>query len=234
MAWGMKNTVICLFGSSIMEGRIGVEDPQDRWYNLFQRMLSRAYPHICFPIINSAVGGESTREVMSRYDRDVLAYHPDLCLFMVGGNNHDCQRPSRILAEGELQSLTESFAERLPAKTQPVGVVVNPVVDDWHFATRHPAYRDYLATFGGSLDASLNPERDLARAFYTGHGWPYLDLYALMADDPGKYVLREDGIHMNKTGHELFARTLFELVSGLVQSSEMKAAAPPLLGNVDP
>ena len=164
MAWGMRNIVICLYGSSIMEGRIGVADTQDRWYNVFQRLLSRAHPDICFPIVNSAVGGESTREVMSRFDRDILPYNPDFCLFMVGGNNHDCQNPSRIPAEGELPALLESFVARLPKKTRPVDLVLNPVMDAWHFAARHPAYREYLASFGGSLEASLNPANGLASA----------------------------------------------------------------------
>ena len=216
MAWGMKNVVICLFGSSIMEGRIGVQDPLDRWYNILQRLLSRAHPETCFAIINSAVGGESTREIMARLDRDVLPYRPDVCLFMVGGNNHDCQNPSRILAEGELQRLLEGFAARLPATTKPVGAVLNPVVDTWHCVTRHPAYRDHLAHFGGSLDASLNPERALARAFYRQQGWPCLDLYALMSHDPARYVLPEDGIHLNQAGHELFAQRMFELLNGLL------------------
>ena len=216
MAWGMRNTVICLFGSSIMEGRIGVDDPLDRWYNVFQRLLSRAHPGVCFPIVNSAVGGESTREVMSRFDRDILPYNPDFCLFMVGGNNHDCQNPRRILGAGELPTLLDGFVARLPRKTKPVGVVLNPVVDDWHFATKHRAFRDYLAPFGGSLDASLNPEREFARSFYIQQGWPYLDLYALMSDNPAKYVLPADGIHMNKTGHELFARKMFELVAQIL------------------
>lgn len=216
MAWGMKNIVICIYGSSIMEGRIGVNDPLDRWYNIFQHLLSRAHPDTCFPIVNSAVGGESTREIMSRFDRDILPYHPDFCLFMVGGNNHDCQNPDRILAEGELQALLNSFVARLPGKTKPVGAILNPVVDDWHFATKHPAYRNHLARFGGSLDASLNPEREFARSFYIQHGWPYLDLYALMSDAPSRYVLPEDGIHLNKTGHEFFARKMFELVNDLL------------------
>ena len=215
MAWGMKNTVICIFGSSIMEGRIGVDDPQDRWYNTFQRLLSRERPDTCFPIINSAVGGESTREVMDRFDRDILPYTPDLFLFMAGGNNHDCQNPGRILAEGELQHLLEDLEQRLPIGTKPVGVVLNPVVDDWHFASRHPAFKDYLEPFDGSLDASLNPERECARAFYAQHDWPYLDLYSLMCDAPKEYVLPEDGIHMNRTGHDLFAQRMFELVNNL-------------------
>jgi len=216
MAWGMRNVVICLYGSSIMEGRIGADDPLDRWYNVFQRLLSRAHPDTCFPIINSAVGGESTREVMSRFDRDILPHAPNFCLFMVGGNNHDCQNPSRILAEGELQTLLDSFISRLPGRTKPVGVVLNPVVDDWHFATKHPAFRDYLDRFGGSLDASLNPEREFARCFYIQHDWPYLDLYALMSDNPAEYVLPEDGIHMNKAGHDLFARKMCEILTDLL------------------
>lgn len=216
MAWGMKNIVICLFGSSIMEGRIGVDDPMDRWYNIFHALLSRSHPDTCFPIINSAVGGESTREVMARFDRDILPYNPDFCLFMVGGNNHDCQNPSRILAEGEIERLLDDFVTRLPEKTRPVGVVLNPVVDEWHFATKHPAFKDYLAGFGGSLDASLNPNRECARVCYTRYGWPFVDLYALMSDDPARYVLREDGVHLNKAGHVFFAQSMFELVNGLL------------------
>lgn len=212
----MRNVVICLYGSSIMEGRIGVEDPRDRWYNIFQRLLSHAHPDTCFPIINSAVGGESTREVMNRFDRDILPYSPDFCLFMVGGNNHDCQNPSRILAEGELRTLLTTFLSQLPGKTNPVGVVLNPVVDDWHFATNHPAFKEHLASFGGSLDASLNPERDFARVFYRQHDWPYLDLYTLMSDHPAQYVLPEDGIHMNKAGHKFFARKMFEIIDSLL------------------
>lgn len=216
MAWGMKNVLSCIFGSSIMEGRIGVEKPRERWYNLLQRELSRHYPDTCFPIVNSAVGGESTREIMGRFDRDLLPYNPDFCLFMVGGNNHDCRNPGRILAEGELQSLMNDFAARLPEKTRPLGVVLNPVVDDWHFASRDPAYREYLAGFGGSLDASLNPERGQARDFYSKHNWPVLDLYLRMSDNPRRYVLPGDGIHMNPAGHRLFAREMFKIMTGLL------------------
>ncbi|MFN2352573.1 MAG: SGNH/GDSL hydrolase family protein [Kiritimatiellia bacterium] len=223
MAWGMKNIVVCLFGSSIMEGRIGVEDPIDRWYNIFQRRLSRAFPDTCFPIINSAVGGESTREIMRRFDRDVLARNPDFCLVMIGGNNHDCRNPDRILVEGELEKLMEDFARRLPEKTTPVGVVLSPVVDDWHFASRNPAYRDYLLPFNGSLDAAVNVEREKARSFYRRQGWAYLDLHALMADRPADYVLPQDGIHMNQAGHAFFAQEMFKCMETILLSGRQTA-----------
>lgn len=214
----MRNLTICLMGSSIIEGRIGVDDPLDRWYQILQRMLSVAHPDTCFAIVNSAVGGESTREVINRFDRDVAPYNPDVCIFMIGANNCDCKNPSRILAEGELKALTDNFVQRLPERTTLIGVVLNPVVDEWHFATSHPAFEAHLAQFGGSLDASLNPERDFARAFYRQHGWQYLDLYTLMSDSPSRYVLEDDGIHLNKLGHDVFAREMFKLVDAYVKS----------------
>ena len=106
----MKNVVISIFGSSIMEGRIGADKVADRWYNILQAKLAERFPAICFSIINGAVGGESTRECMARFNNAVIAYNPDYCLFMIGGNNHDCRHPERILAEGELEKLMDKFS----------------------------------------------------------------------------------------------------------------------------
>lgn len=217
MAWGMTHLVFNLFGSSIMEGRIGVERAADRWYNLLQASLSEHFPGICFPCFNAAVGGESTRECMARFDRDVLACHPDYCLVMIGGNNHDCTRPQRILAEGELERLMADFADRLPACTTPVGVVINPVIDDWHFATRHPAYQDYLREQGG-LNAAIEQERNLFRRFLRERHWPFLDLCDAFAPDPRRYILPTDGIHLNPEGHRRFAEQAFDLLVPLIEA----------------
>ncbi len=199
-----------------MEGRIGVEDPLYRWYNILQQLLSHAWPDTCFSMVNSAVGGESTREIMQRLECDVLSYNPHYCLFMAGANNHDYNNPHRILVEGEFQSLLETYAERLPQRTQTIGVVLNPVVDDWHFVTRDTAYQEFLTAFGGSLDASLQQERDTARDFYIQNNWPCLDLYALMSEAPEKYVMPQDGIHLNRAGHELFAQKMFDIFRSLL------------------
>ena len=214
MAWGMKNVVISIFGSSIMEGRIGADMAAERWYNILQAKLSERFPTICFPVVNGAVGGESTRECMARFDRDVLAYNPDYCLFMIGANNHDCERPERILAEGELERLMADFAKRLPEKTTPIGVILNPCVNEWHFATTCPAFQEHLRPYGG-LNEELEVEREKFRKFLQMHNWRSLDLYKLFASDPGKYILHEDGIHLSKAGHRCFAEKMFELMEEL-------------------
>lgn len=74
--------------------------------------------------------------------------------------------------------------------------------------------------FGGGLDAGLDAERDFAREFYRRHGRPCLDLYALMAPTPRKYVLPEDEIHRHAAGHELFARELGARVDGLLSKGK--------------
>jgi len=82
----------------------GADKASDRWYNILQAKLSERFPAICFPVVNGAVGGESTRECMARFDREVLAYNPDYCLFMIGGNNHDCSRPERTKHGGHIRT----------------------------------------------------------------------------------------------------------------------------------
>ena len=218
MAWGMKNRTLCLFGSSIMEGRIGVEKAADRWYRILEDRLSERFPDHCFAIVNAAVGGESTRECMARFDRDVLACRPDYCLFMIGANNHDCSRPERMLADGELDRHMADFAARLPAATTPVGVILNPCVDAWHATTRHPAFRE-LYRLSGGLNALLEEERERFRAFLRARGWPFLDLNALFKEAPERYILRTDGIHLTPAAHRLFGEAMADLLAPMVAAA---------------
>ena len=214
MAWGMRNIVITLFGSSIMEGRIGVENVSDRYYMILQRKLSERFPEVCFSIVNGAVGGWSTRELMKIYDDSVLKYSPDYCVVMFGANNNDLTQPERILTEGELDRLMIDFQNRLPESCQRVGVVLNPIVNERHWVTTHPAYQEAIKKYGG-LNEMLEPERGKARAFYMVNDYPVVDLAKLMSKDPACYICG-DGIHLSPEGHKLFADALFEVLEQLL------------------
>lgn len=211
MTWGMKNIVISVFGSSIMEGRIGVDDPMARWYNIMYTKLSHRFPEICFSIVNGAVGGESTRECMLRYERDVLAYSSNYMLFMIGGNNQDYANPARIVEMVELKSLIKTLIERLPSKTKPVGVVIGPIINQYHFVTTHPAFAEPLKKYGG-LDQMIEPERVFFRDVIRQNHWPSLDLYKIFQDNPERYILTSDGIHLSPEGHSLFGEEMFRLL----------------------
>lgn len=214
MAWGMRNIVIALFGSSVIEGRIGVENVDERYYMILQQKLAKRFPAVCFSIINGAVGGWSTRELMEIFDDSVLKYSPDYCIVMFGANNNDLTSPERVLKKGELEQLMIDFQHRLHESCQRVGVVLNQVINERHWVTNHPAFQDEIKKFGG-FDEILEPERNSARAFYSEHDYPVVDLAKLMSEDPACYICN-DGIHLSPEGHKLFADALFDVLEQLL------------------
>jgi lysophospholipase L1-like esterase len=176
MAWGMRNIVISLFGSSIMEGRIGVESAADRYYSILQRKLSERFPEVCFSIINGSVGGWSTRELMQKvFDEKVQHYSPDYCCVMFGANNNDLANPERILQPGELEKLMKEFQERLPKTCKRIGVVLNPIINERHWVSTHPLWQEAICIYGG-LNEMEEEEREKARNFYRENDFPIVDL----------------------------------------------------------
>lgn len=213
----MKNIVISLFGSSIMEGLLGTDRVCERYYMLLHEKLSRRFPDICFSLINGAAGGWSTRELMAELDERVLKYAPDYCLVMFGANNDDLEHPERILAPGEFETLMERFQQKLPHNCQRIGVVLNPVINDRHWVSRstEPVWKEALRRYGG-LNEKLAPEREAARRFYCANGYPVIDLGELMKDAPEKYIC-QDGIHLSPEGHAFFADTAFKVLELLIE-----------------
>ncbi len=219
MAWGMRNYTIQLFGSSIMEGRIGVEKAECRWYEIMRSQLSNLFPATCFAIYNGAVGGESLRELMAHFDKDLEGHTPDLCLAMFGWNNFDMTRKERIVPIDEQNELMEAFARRLPEKTKIVGVISNPLLDQYHACGKNPAYDDIRANYG-SVNKFHDIERENARRFFRSKSAPFLDLSVLMADDPEKYVLKSDGVHLTPEGHRLFGTEMCLLLKNILAADK--------------
>ncbi len=213
----MKNVIISAFGSSMLEGITGVANPLDRWYNILHRKLSSHFPEVCFSIINAGIGGESTREMMRRFDREVVAHSPDFCLVKFEGNNCDLARPERLVGEAEKLQLMERFVSGLPAKTKVIAVLQGPVINEKHHSWRHPAFAE--ANRHGGIGGLLATERDYSREFARKHGWPICDLHGMIGDKAEQYLL-EDGIHLNPRGTELFADTLFEILKELLQENK--------------
>ncbi len=215
MSWGMRNIVISIFGSSIMEGRIGVEKAEDRYYNILQRKLSEEFPEVCFAVVNGATGGWSTRELMEGFEENVLRFAPDYCLVMFGANNHDQNNPERILKDGELQELMNEFERKLPVACRRIGVICSPVINSFHFVTHDPAWQPLLQQYGG-LDEVMEIEREEARKHFSRQGCPVLDLGKEMRRDMNKYILACDGIHLSPEGHKFFAEALFEIMKQVI------------------
>ena len=182
---------VVAFGDSITEAVIGIR-PEESWLSLLQSDMGGGVR-----FFNAGVGGNSAREAMQRFDRDVLARRPDVVLIEFGGNNHSPRNPERRVNDEEFRGHLEDFSRRLPPGTRVVAVTFPPIKDDWHGYGRDPFFKN-------GLDEAMQPQREILRAFAREHGWPIVDLYNVMKDRRETLLLR-DGVHLNPDGQRVFA-----------------------------
>ena len=190
---------IVAFGDSITEGRTGVE-PEDNWLLKLDHLLE--HKHV---LINAGHGGNSAREAMMRYEKDVLSHDPDLVLLEFGGNNHDPrpERSHRKVDDVEFVSLLEKFKSGLPGKCQVVVITFPPIIDELHIF--------YKLVPGGKLDEQLQSQRQIVREFAERNNYPLLDLYKLIYPNRYELVL-PDGVHLSPAGHTFFAEQMAKLL----------------------
>ena len=188
---------IVAFGDSITQGIIGVT-PDQNWLNLLEKKLGPR-----FELFNAGVGGNSAREAMARYEKDVLARKPDAILIEFGGNNNDPLKPERHVDDSEFKQHLLDFKSRLPEKCKVVMITFPPVIDEQH------GYRKLIPD--GKLDARLQSQRQIVRDFAKENGWPLLDLYRLMWDRRYELIL-PDGVHLNPAGQVFFADAVYQLM----------------------
>ena len=188
---------IVAFGDSITEGRTGVR-PEENWLLLLGKKVGPG-----FELFNAGVGGNSAREAMTRYERDVLARDPDAILLEFGGNNNDPRNPRRRVDDAEFKQHLIQFKKLLPKSCRVMMITFPPIIDELH------AWRNLIKT--GSLDAELHSQRQIVRDFAAENRWPLLDLYHLMWDRRYELIL-PDGVHLNPAGQAFFAEAVYQLM----------------------
>ena len=187
---------IVAFGDSITKGS-GVE-PEQCWLKHLGKKLGNA-----FELINAGVGGNSAREAMARYEKDVLSHAPDAVFLEFGGNNHDPHDPARKVDDTEFAGHLKTFKAKLPENCRVIVITFPPIIDEWHAYTPHIP--------GGKPDQALDSQRQIVRQFAQANDYPLLDLYALMY--PRRYeLLLKDGVHLNPAGQEFFAEEMYKLM----------------------
>ena len=194
---------IVAFGDSITEGRTGIT-PEQNWLYLLGKKLGEGYT-----LFNAGVGGNSAREAMARYDRDVLANHPDLIILEFGGNNHDPKpgHEARRVSNEEFASLLNEFRRKLPTGCQVVMVTFPPIVNEHHLY--------YPMVPEGKVDEEIQPQRQMVRDFAAENGWPLLDLYTLIWPRRDEFIL-PDGVHLTAAGNAFFAEKTYELLKAIL------------------
>lgn len=168
-------------------------------------------------VINAGIGGNSTRNLLKRVERDVLAHQPAVVVMMVGTNdalNSNNSVPIKEYGEN-LKQLVKSFTE---AGSKVVLMTIPPCIDELLFS-RHKA-KFFTDRSPEDRIADVNAEvKKLAQS----DGVRLVDVHALLekggAGSEKSSLLRnvansrsKDGVHPTSEGYDVIAQGVFEIL----------------------
>ena len=81
-----RSLKVVAVGSSSTYGT-GATDREHSYPAQLARILRERFPQAKVEVINAGIGGETVARNLARFERDVLAHHPDLVIWQVGTND---------------------------------------------------------------------------------------------------------------------------------------------------
>jgi lysophospholipase L1-like esterase len=170
-------------------------DGQYNWVDWLDVGLSQWWgrKHIT---INAGVSGQTCRQCLDRFDRDVALFQPNVVIVTVGGN--DAHPTNRISPEQFRKDLGE-MVERIEASRQCVAVLQTYYsFDIERMVGKEQGRAEHFARY-------MQIVREVARA----KGVPLIDHLArwerLRASDPKTYrACMRDLLHLSPLGHQVF------------------------------
>ena len=194
-----KELVIVAIGSSSTKG-VGASDPAHTYPALLADDLRRRWPHLAVTVINKGVGGEMAFEMLARFDRDVLPYHPQLVIWQTGSN--------QVLKSGDIEGYVATIREGID-RLKAAGVDV--VLMDPQFAPRVLARPLHLLIVD-SISAVANEMKvAVFRRFAVMRHW--LSSHQYKTED----IISSDGLHMNDVSYGCIAHLLADTLTAAVE-----------------
>lgn len=209
---GEKVTIVAI-GSSSTAGA-GATSSAASYPSRLAAELKLNFPKADIRVINRGVNGEEARDMLARFDADVLAAQPDLVLWQVGTNS--------VLRDNSLSGASVMIREgvrRLKAAGADV-VLIDP-----QFAPRVIAKPEAAPMIALISAAAKETNVDLFQRFAVMRYWHEHNAI------PFKSFVTEDGLHMNDWGYGCWAKLLGSAITDSVNRAAVQAVAthPPQL-----
>lgn len=181
---GLKTRILA-FGSSNTEHFL----PGMHWFHVFELALQNTHGRI-HHCINTGIGGNTSRQLLARFDDDAAFYRPHLAFITIGGNDaNPVNGLSRDMFETNLRELHRRFAGMGTAVVFQTYYAPNPAL----CGDLQPFYNlmDTVRTVAADTNSGLIDH--LAR-------WePFRQAC------PERYLpLMQDGFHLNRRGNLVF------------------------------
>ena len=149
-------------------------------------------------VINKGNNGETTTDILQRFDRDVIAHHPDLVCILTGTNDFIYRQASPRQAFENLERMVEKAAKAQPEAIRPV--LLTPLLVDVPMATRL-----WRPESGIDYEA-VNQDLEAIACLIRSSGIDYVDLTTAWQD----CRLYHDGVHPLPEGHRFIADKILD------------------------
>lgn len=204
-----KPITIVAIGSSSTAGA-GASSQASTYPSRLAVELTQRFPRLSITVLNRGVSGEEVRDMLKRFDTDVIAAKPDLVLWQLGTNS--------VIRNDKLSGHEVAIRQGL-TKLHSIGADV--VLIDPQFAPKVIEKPD--ATHMIELIASTAKHDDVNRfpRFEVMKRWHDIDHMDF------KRFLSPDGLHMNGWSYSCFAKALSVAISEAAQRPMQSAIAAP-------
>lgn len=147
------------------------------------------------PYLNRGISGQTTSQMLVRFQQDVVALHPKAVVILAGTN--DIAGNTGPMRLEDIEANYTSLAEL--AQANGIKVIFSSVLPVHNYT---PQSQDFFAD--RPPDKILQLNRWLS-AYCPAHGCVYLDYFRAMVDDKGllRKDLADDGLHPNQAGYKL-------------------------------
>lgn len=200
---------IVAIGSSSTFGT-GASSPDKSYPGQLATAIKAKLPGLPVTVLNKGIGGEEAKQMVDRFEADVIEENPDLVLWQVGSNSVllDHPAPSELIRQG---------VERLKATGADV-ILVNT-----QYAPRILAKRDVAHTVDVITATARNEEVGLFNRFAVMRYWREAEKL------PFEQFLSPDLLHMNDWGYGCVAQLLAAAILDGTRLPATTATAAPVL-----
>jgi lysophospholipase L1-like esterase len=199
---------IVAIGSSSTFGE-GASSPKMNYPSRLAAELQALFPASAVTVLNRGVNGETTADMLARFDDDVFAAKPDLVIWQVGSNSVLAGVPvataGELIGEG-LDQLKVAGLDVIVMNPQYAPAIINNDTD--------PMVDMITAT---ASDANVN----LFQRYAVMRHW------RLAENRPFSTFVSKDELHMNDWGYGCVAKLLASAIVEVTTRSTVTAASRP-------
>lgn len=216
--------VIVGFGDSLTMGATanGVYEPEIVYHAQLKKLLEQRYPRAIFSVINSGIGGDNATKALTRIDRDVVRYQPDLVIVGFGANDLSDDEAVAKQYGNSLRQIVRTLREKTHADI----ILVPPTYMASHDNGKIPLdQREMLQRLiHYQNDGIVKKYAGIVKDVGASENVPVADVYsrweALAASGKDTTAMLVNGLnHPNADGHAIEAQLLMEMIDNAVKTA---------------